>query len=470
MTDFRRDLPDNEYQALINASSPSSTNVFTTVGDIPAAVGFNPYDRFYKSLIEGASKIVFIGTSITEGSGAEMEGNNIWVEEYMRKIRARFPSVTFTHENLGLAGKRSYNFPNQSFVAAGADDGDNAFYKAGGGTYNWTITPTIGKSWIDHAEDETPDLILIEFGANDFESPPTFKQHIIDGIDIIRTWSKIPSIVLCTPSLSSITNTDEFKAGKIKGFAEVMRDISKENNTGLLDVNREWMLLIEGVDPLIKSEERLSLDKLTDTGGTPATTLTYNTIGLNPGTCQYSTVDLPEWRDMTLTCNYTPRSGSSNMIFGLRQYIGDTYDSGLKLEMAKGFTRITEGGVLKKTTAYSMPNNIAYAMVLTVTRDKITLTVDGTPRFDYDIAVIFSAGRFTFDLTDLDVAAVNLKLTRLPLVQTKKYTNNELLGSLTTTDWNNGDFREGGDSIIHPSRIGLREGFYPVIDKHIAEL
>lgn len=114
----------------------------------------------------------------------------------------------------------------------------------------WYNAAEPNKIWLSYVRDLNPDTVIINFGQNNAQGlSPTGMMSVLN---YIRTWDKVPDIVLATPHSPSIgsdyypdDDTHEARdraAGLIRSFAQF-------HGLGLLDINRSTCIARDGFDP-----------------------------------------------------------------------------------------------------------------------------------------------------------------------------------------------------------------------------
>lgn len=115
---------------------------------------------------------------------------------------------------------------------------------------SWYTNPS--KPWADYAKDLEPDLVIISLGMNDGANIRI--QHMKDAIDYIQSFSKPPSIVLCTnlvpsPASTAFPEGQAGQEGRDKA-AGLIRGYAKVRGVGLIDIHRKCRMVRDGFDPV----------------------------------------------------------------------------------------------------------------------------------------------------------------------------------------------------------------------------
>jgi len=423
----------------------------------------------YSAIDNEACTIVFVGTSVTEGHNAQMEGFNIYTEDFMRRIEAKYPDVTFTFYNFGLASRKIENLIDTEFKGEATEPANknDGYYRAQG-TYAWQEASTIDQTWMNKINAKTPDLVVMEFGINDTQHPEDFKTDYASAITTMQGWTKAPSIWLMTSILPTM-DSDPYidKNGLIKAYNREVRALAGEKNCGLLDVERQWQILRDGRDPLNYMEEQRSLDNLTLVSGTAATSRTYNSLSKSSGTSIYGVTNTAadrEYVSLKLTADYDPDDANAIAEVGVRWFGSDSWSEGVAVQITDTKAKIWENGTQEVNNNQSeITQGQDNAIEIVIEEYDITVTINTNEVATYTSDTKLDYGRIAVGVKNGTLSDASLVCGRYETIHTPEFTNNELLGNNTGTDWTNGDYSEGGNSLNHPSRTGLRRTFYPVI-------
>lgn len=432
--------------------------------------------QFYSAIEAETCTVVFVGHSVTEGVNAQMEVKNSWGEEFMKRLNLKYPNVTFNYVNFGLNSRNLAMFIDPNFKGVAAPDPGNGtgFYRAAG-TYSWQTASTVGKSWEDTLKDESPDLVVMEFGMNTNSTVSTFKSNYETAIDNIQAWTKSPSIAVLTEMLpTELSDPYLDKNGLIKRYNEALRAVINDKNVCLLDIGKQFDLLISGRNPLITQDTVLTLDSLTKINGINiADTLTYNSIGETTNTINYA-----HQKDEILNANITGTmllNSSISLVqsgFRFKKSQNEAWNSGIAVQIKLTKVKIWENGFDVQTDNHSLLTvGVSDTFEIDLVDDSLIVKIGGTTVSTYTVSSKKDVGNASIGGTDFLITNCIYRSTVfVPIIQNAKYTSNELVGNQTTSDWNSGNRRDGGNSLNHPSRIGLREGFYPVIDDFISKI
>lgn len=481
MSIFRRiSTPTKKVKTLSDRVQNSLVRDIENLYDLSDfAIGGSHSDAstFYNAINNGVCKVVMVGHSTCEGDVSQMEGHNIWAEEIMRQLSAKFPSVTFSHVNYGLASRNIAMFVDPDFQGVGSPDpGDNTGFYRASGTYSWQNASVIGKSWMNHVKDEHPDLVIMHFGLNSNGTAEGFKTDYETAIDSMRAWGKPPSIAILTDTLpTELSDPWLDRNGTIKHKNTKIREVTDEKKCILLDVGRQWDLLISGRDPLVMQERALTLDSLVQVSGTAPASITFNSLDKDTvGAANYELQSDVAY-NCTITCDYVPNTTSSLIQMGLRFKASQSelYNEGIYVQVNDSNVKFWEnaGSPLQNTAHSAITATQSHAVEIILIDDTITVKIDTVTVATYTITTKFDIGDFSIGLGDAAITNAVIMLNEsYPIIATPRYTGNEMVGNKTATEWNNGDTRDGGNAITHPSRVGLAEGFYPVFREFVKNL
>lgn len=251
-------------------------------------------DQLRRSFASASTKIVFWGDSITEGL-SQIGTEDSWARLVQDEMRRRAPGKTLIFENFSISGRGvgEANSPAYVGTAGAVTPGTNFNQPAGGSgpipdITLWPGGTIVGKSWREHVRDRAPDLLIIALSINDTADPNAVYAVLRSLIaNYISTWAKVPSIVICTPTMpTQLLPTQLAQQLYIEGNGHALRTLADELNVSLVDHNRLWLALRDGVD--VARQRFASYPGATDyttlvAGAAPAaagSTLTFSGFGI----------------------------------------------------------------------------------------------------------------------------------------------------------------------------------------------
>lgn len=205
------------------------------------------------AIAAGAAKVVLVGDSITEA--ADVEEENSWGALLRQSLERAFPAVTWTFANLSLASRHAEHLADPAYAALASEPADKAlgFFRAPAAGFpreSWQGGSVIGKSWRDHVRDEAPDLVVWAHGMNNFHlTGQEYYAAAVAFLDYVATWAKAPAIVLATTFLPTRLNpTYRVRQVAHDGHYRILRDLARVRRHGLIDANRVYHFLRDGID------------------------------------------------------------------------------------------------------------------------------------------------------------------------------------------------------------------------------
>ena len=118
------------------------------------------------------------------------------------------------------------------------------------GNIEWYVED---KNWLDYLNDDAPDVLIVAFGMNDSRAFVAAQFRLM--MQTINTFNVVPDVIFCTnmvpsrmtenASISDFANNDgrDFVAGYVRNYA-------KANDYGLIDINRQYHVVRDGIDVL----------------------------------------------------------------------------------------------------------------------------------------------------------------------------------------------------------------------------
>lgn len=204
----------------------------------PPVSGVRPAVHLTHALAAGSSvKVVFLGDSTTT-----INANQNAQSEYITPlIRAKFLA-----DNPGKA----FTFVNLAIASTTWDDLDGI---PGAGPLSFVsglwYTDT-GKDWLDYAKDEAPDVLVFNFGMN--YSPFTVSKFR-SIMTKIAGWAKQPDKIFVTNQNATMMSGSYPTQAQQEGrdaVAHFVRTHAMKGGGGLIDVNRQFVKLRDGIDLL----------------------------------------------------------------------------------------------------------------------------------------------------------------------------------------------------------------------------
>lgn len=195
--------------------------------------------------------MLFVGDSITEGG--DIDARFTWANQARTLLEAK-GAKTF---NFALGARRLADFARQDFRGMAQEPSD-PFIGFGPRVAGERLWVRQGKSWFDHVafvDDpaSAPNLYFLAFGINDAGRPEHFKAQLTDVVRGLLSQPGHPSVVLVTSEMPSKEGQGPYlpiPAENVRAIAQATREVVAEQGAALVDANRVWQLLVEGVDPV----------------------------------------------------------------------------------------------------------------------------------------------------------------------------------------------------------------------------
>lgn len=213
-------------------------------------------DQMRRSFASASTKVLFWGDSITEGL-SQIGTEDSWARLVQDEMRRRAPGKTLVFENFSISGRGVGEANSPTYVGtAGAVTPGTNFNQAAGGAGAipditlWPGGTVVGKSWREHVRDRSPDVLVIALSINDTADPNAVYATLKSLINnYVNTWTKVPSIILCTPTMPTQLLAPQLSQQLyIEGNGHAIRALADELNVTLVDHNRLWVVLRDGID------------------------------------------------------------------------------------------------------------------------------------------------------------------------------------------------------------------------------
>jgi len=206
------------------------------------------------AIAAGAAKVVFVGDSITEGA-YDSEPENGWAALFQQSLTRAFPNVAWTFENLSLGSRDAEHLADPAYLALAEEPGDRdlGFYRVqptGFPSVAWPDGSQLGVSWRQHVEDAAPHLVVWAHGMNNFTmADQAYATAVQSFHDYTKTWAAPPTVALATTFLPTrLDPTFKVQQTALDSRYRVLRDFAVANRLPLLDANRVYHFLRDGVD------------------------------------------------------------------------------------------------------------------------------------------------------------------------------------------------------------------------------
>jgi lysophospholipase L1-like esterase len=413
------------------------------------------FERFKQSLLERKSKVVFFGDSLSTEKPDTVINNDSYANRITSFIKSNYPDVTFSFANRAIGGKVAWEGANKPASSVGVP--------------SWYTD--LERDWLKYVEDEAPDLLFIGFGMNEGSQHNRHYSSMKTILDTIKTWAKVPSIVLLTtPAPAYIVGHSTWGTKLQQEYryeaAEITRYMGYSEGLYVMDVNQVMSIKRDGIDLRKGSAKRLSASwddfALQGTGTKTATSLLLNANAyvLSP----------KEVRNFTLSFDLVTKdtfTSIHSLIFRSRN------NSLYQLMIRPGEITLYDGGTPIHKVVLTFNINTTYKLKIEVINENLIVYVDNEEVVRYDKLIRY------FSFTKLTIQALSSDgLTELKNVELYELEDVTYTPSLTSADifgqFIDGNYVKrmttGGNGVNHPSSQGYKEIYYPVIDELINDL
>lgn len=203
----------------------------------------------YEALSNHNLKVAFIGDSITEGGDVPLSFS------WAAKTASILSELGVENHNYAL-GQRSISFLLKKDYYGSLNEPEDWSRSFGPRSIKDRTWVRANVSWFEHLKQSRSNLIFIAFGVNEaFGAKPSveFTKNLNKLISKLVDLPEKPSIVLVTseiPSRESKGGHLPIPSNGIDEIAEATRAIAKSRRLNLVDINRIWHILLDGIDPV----------------------------------------------------------------------------------------------------------------------------------------------------------------------------------------------------------------------------
>jgi len=424
---------------------------------------------FNAAIAAQACTVTIVGTSIAVGT-AEAENSNTWTNKLKEYIQYKYPDVVFTFNNLALGGRSIVNYNNSGYVGSSDPAVDSSVgYYVEANPDTWPAGSTVGQSWKDAAQATAPDLFIMAHGQNDRAYAYTYQSYLNTAINDALSWTKAPSIALVSELLprSNVVGFD-----RISDIANYLRWYAMYNSYGLIDVNRAWRAVRQNIDCFRTVAQRQdSVAGWTQSGATA--TLTADSLTNTSSTNAFIT-KVGDYGGLRLSFDFTPTTNQADWEIAANIVsTGDTDNGCVWIQRSGSLIKIKKRPIAGNEQSFAIVAPVAGTVEkwdVRVKRGAIQIHLNGLFVGSFFHKQTSGSGSVQFGLNTGSATNIVCDLENQPRVFAEDVaTDDELLG-ITQGAWQSGDYTVGGNSINHPSRLGLSRVFDVVIRQFVNEL
>lgn len=407
-------------------------------------------------------KITYWGDSITEGGNNEL--SDTYPSLIANELNENLPGVNVISNNLSLGSRNSVQAADANYVGLPTDDKTKGFSRP------WSV---VGKSWRDHVKDSSPDLLFIAFGVNDAGGPDSDNSVAISlksMVDYAKTWSKVPSIVIVTPLMTTKDTNKYFERQDIlQSVSRAEREYAKANNIIIADANRLFQILRDGVDEDARIHYtesdftnfstwwsgNLSSFSLIGTTLTPTSTNKFITRDKDfyNGKIQFDVVPAADGFNGWTWVKYRQSNDLGYMNLVIQAGVGNG--------VIALYNKNSPGTPIASVGSLNIPAGISTSIKLEAYGTSHKVYVNGELKLTYKSYEELHSGKVTIGGQGSIATFKNFKISyQDPIKQEPTYTEEELLGGAAL----------GGNGMNHPSALGHAEAYFPAFNAIIREL
>ncbi len=431
--------------------------------------------QFYRAIQNRSATVVFCGDSITEGL-FQTTYEDSWASLLSGELRRRMSDVSWNIQNLSLAGLGIGSAQSNAFVGGATNDFATVFNRLKGTdpayatslkdigviTGNpdvWPQGSTAGKTWRDHLRDATPDLLIIAHGQNDVDgNSAAWASNCKALIAYARTWAKPPSIAIVTACPATRKQAAWRAYGpNIQVSADSARGVALEMGCALIDANRQYLMLRDGIDYVRKSWQALAIASTYPSGWTGMATmptLAANTLTWAGAGKIYNSDAAHTAQDLHYSAQFAPAvdGQACGLIY---RGLYEAQVSGAFLRLYYGVTVVASIGIVQFVGGATHQIEV----VCIGARHKIY--IDGLKLIDvYDYSSLTSGGNSGIEMNGAGTVAYPSLIRSVPrTLGPSLLTEDELLGISSADYWTN-PLTKGGDGIHHPSSTGHYAAYF----------
>lgn len=407
----------------------------------PVGGGIVPMFHFRQAATVSNPKIVIMGDSISTPAPSYTadQTDSMW-GQIKRAFTEANPHLTPQFVNMAW-GTRTWTNPLQtvaSQIAAGAPVPGFA-YGDGSGT------------WLSYVQAQQPDILILAFGMNDRQNFVAAQARGV--IDNIRTWAKVPDLMMVTPmvpnrlSADTDMSSEEAQQGRYYN-AHWTRSWALYNRVALLDLNRQYARVVQGIDP---RNTFLTLDGPASTQPLPYTF--PNAVDQDFGIEIVSGNRFPITSGMKLTTSLAGPNSYSDL--RIAQSGGNVLLRFSTVHASDG----TPSTPLDIATGVPVPTG-GFTLSIFIKDCWARLVLDGTTL--YDGPIVRHGGRFTPVLSYLPGTAASV---RVRTWTGRYYRNAPALSDDLMWGWSGANNETiGGNDLNHPTSRGAAYVYRQLID------
>lgn len=445
----------------------------------------------------GVVKVAIAGDSRLEVCDG-FYGNSI-AANLDRILNSKCRTTKFEFTNFSLLGRALENLNDDGFVAgdpattvqnaAGSFWRDafphNAIFGTDSRLRNsvWPNGSVIGKSWLNHVKDSSPDIIVVGLGTNNL-GEVSFEATIVAFEAKVATWTKVPFLVFVTPETPSYTAQADALSVQ-QSIPDMLRGICRDRGYGLIDAHAVGNAVMLGSDALNpkRLRERNFYDHAdaskwavgagwTFTDYAASGFKTRATINSSPSL----TIRKVRARDVDLSCKFTISGSDAVPYLLVRSASDSSQNQGIQVRIESGILRVYWGTrkiVEETTTISSWTTGSVVTLRAAFTNELLEVWVNNVKEYSARITSMsfypgsvgfgFDVGSGSVEGYELEYAPTNYQQS--PAVRTEYQVFGPPAGEGGgTIDGRDGPEFQGGDGLHHMASEGSHSVYLPAVN------
>lgn len=270
-------------------------------------------------------------------------------------------------DSISLQGNNGIEFYNRAIGGKTFNNLQSVLYQDYIPWYSGLETTT----WIDVVKALEPDLIVFSLGMNDAENIKVASIKAV--IDYIKTWAKVPSLVMATnltPNPLGASEGTEVASQTSRDLsAGLVRSYVKANDIGLLDFHRQGCVARDGYDPTSSTMAVGEPDIYAVINGTAKECV---------GTKNVSSFKAKIWANpMSIGgFTFTVRTGT-----GANDFIQFSKTGATNLAILSYAGNTDSIGTTYNISTFSFPTEVGYLFTIEKINDVVTIYLDDDTQF-----------------------------------------------------------------------------------------
>ncbi|MCQ4108099.1 SGNH/GDSL hydrolase family protein [Aeromonas sp. JL9] len=401
------------------------------------------FTQFQRALRKGTITVVLVGDSISTSNPDTLTGTDDLTTYLEKQIKLRYPGITvkFYNRAIGGATMEAFNAPNLPNYLRPIASVQAPWYT------------DFNQPWFEYVSSLSPDLVILAFGMNGENTIGLGFTSLNEIWFKFNGLAKFPSIAYVTtptPTGKTESSYSTFSAQSTRNhFAEMARVYAGIKGEAVIDVNRLQQATCYGADPWFYSKKETTLIQ-TGTASESDDALIFQT---------YS-------RFFSAYFKLIPGSNPLQIQFNYNHLEPVNLNNSV---IIYGSEVILYTGTRELARASITTTGSYHSFKLHHDRSKFELLMDGvvvlsgnyTFEHYFDSNVLFSAGPLKKDVRLFEFLPQKVSKTLTPDQAWGQWTSDSSVGTKPLI---------GGNSVNHPSTLGLSAFYKPAVDNFVGSL